>query len=285
VSDLGWDLEGVRVVVTGATSGLGAAMAEALAAAGASVGIAARPGARLADTTARLADTTARLADTTARLAGSAFPTGRSARVVAIPLDVRDVSSVHLALREAVVRLGGVDMVINNAGIGMRRVNPRFFDQVQPFFEVDPSAFDDVMATNVRGYFLVSRIFALHFLEEGRGRFVNVSVNRETMTRHGFVPYGPSRAASESLSLIMAEDLRPFGITVNVLLPGGATESGMIPEDLPMARRAGLLPAAIMGAPAVFLASKEAAGLTGARIVAKDFDAWLAEHRARHPQA
>ncbi len=253
-------IEGCRVVVTGATSGLGAAMAGALAAAGASVGVAARPGPRLDEAVARLA---------------------RSGIAVAVPVDVRDASSVTLAVRQAIVGLGGVDMVVNNAGIGMRTVNPRFFERPQPFFEVEPAAFDDVVATNLRGYFLVARAFSFHFLEQGAGRFVNVSINRSTMSRRGFVPYGPSRAATEALSAIMTEDLRPFGIAVNVLLPGGATETGMIPDEVPPDLRAGLLPAEAMGPPAVFLASSEADGLTGARIVASEFDAWLAELRAK----
>ena len=253
-------IEGCRVVVTGATSGLGAAMAGALATAGASVGVAARPGPRLDEAVARL---------------------GRSGIAVAVPVDVRDASSVTLAVRQAIVGLGGVDMVVNNAGIGMRTVNPRFFERPQPFFEVEPAAFDDVVATNLRGYFLVARAFSFHFLEQGAGRFVNVSINRSTMARRGFVPYGPSRAATEALSAIMTEDLRPFGIAVNVLLPGGATETGMIPDEVPPDLRAGLLPAEVMGPPAVFLASSEADGLTGARIVASEFDAWLAEFRAQ----
>ncbi len=253
------ELEGCRVVVTGATSGLGAAMAGALVAAGASVGVAARPGPRLDEAVERLG--------------GRGF-------AVAVPVDVRDVSSVTLAVRRAITELGGVDMVVNNAGIGMRTVNPRFFERPQPFFEVEPDAFDDVVATNLRGYFLVARAFSSHFLEQGAGRFVNVSINRSTMLRRGFVPYGPSRAASESLSAIMTEDLRPFGIGVTVLLPGGATETGMIPDDVPPDLRAGLLPAEVMGPPAVFLASPEADGLTGARIAASEFDSWLAEFRA-----
>jgi gluconate 5-dehydrogenase len=253
-------LEGRRVVVTGATSGLGAAMAGALVAAGASIGVAARPGPRLDEAVARL---------------------GAFGVAVGVPVDVRDERSVTLAVRRAITDLGGVDMVVNNAGIGMRTVNPRFFDRPQPFFEVEPDSFDDVVATNLRGYYLVARAFSFHFLEQGAGRFVNVSVNRSTMVRQGFVPYGPSRAASESLSAIMTEDLRPFGIGVNLLLPGGATDTGMIPDEVPAEVRAGLLPAGVMGPPAVFLASSEADGLTGARIVASEFGSWLAEHRAQ----
>jgi gluconate 5-dehydrogenase len=105
-------------------------------------------------------------------------------------------------------------------------------------------------------------------------------MNHETMRRRGFAPYGPARAGAEAFSLIMTEDLRPFGIAVNILLPGGATATGMIPESVPESVRQGLLSPGVMGAPAVFLASAEADGLTGARIVAKDFDAWLSAFRS-----
>lgn len=253
-------LEGCRAVVTGATSGLGAAMAGALLDAGAAVGVAARPGTRL---------------DT-----ALAAYRARGLPAVPVPVDVRDPGSVTLAARQAIVGLGGVDIVVNNAGIGMRTVNPRFFERAQPFFEVAPSGFEDVIATNVTGYFLVARAFSLHFLEQGAGRFVNVSVNEATMVRRGFVPYGPSRAASEALSAVMTEDPRPFGIGVNVVLPGGATESGMIPDALSVEARAGLLRPEVMGPPIVFLASTEADGLTGERIVASEFDEWLSRFRA-----
>lgn len=68
-------------------------------------------------------------------------------------------------------------------------------------------------------------------MEQGHGRIINISMNHETMKRKGFVPYGPSRAATESLSYIMAEDLKDYGIMVNMLLPGGATTTGMIPDE------------------------------------------------------
>jgi NAD(P)-dependent dehydrogenase (short-subunit alcohol dehydrogenase family) len=236
-------------------------MAVALLEAGASVGVAARPGPRLESTVAELR--------------------GRGLGAAAIPVDVRDPESVTLALRQAVVSLGGVDMVVNNAGVGMRTVNRRFLERPQPFFEVEPDQFVDVVSTNMTGYFLVARCFALHFLEEGGGSIVNVSINRETMVRRGFVPYGPSRAGSEAMSTIMSEDLRPYGVAVNVVLPGGATDTGMIPGDVPEEVRARLLPPEIMGRPAVFLASAEADGLTGARIVATEFDRWLADYRGQ----
>jgi NAD(P)-dependent dehydrogenase (short-subunit alcohol dehydrogenase family) len=189
---------------------------------------------------------------------------------------VRDPGSVESAAREVTNRWGGVDLVVNNAGIGMRTVNPRFFEAPMPFFEVSPEAFVDVISTNLTGYFLVARSFAPMFIRQGAGRFLNISMNHETMRRRGFVPYGPSRAGAEALSLIMAEDLREYGIAVNTLLPGGATATGMIPDGLPEADRGDLLPPGIMGPPAVFLASAKADGITGERIVARDFDRWLA---------
>jgi NAD(P)-dependent dehydrogenase (short-subunit alcohol dehydrogenase family) len=254
------DLSGLRAVVTGATSGLGRAMAGALLAAGATVALASRPSPRLE--------------------AEVAAWRGTGGRAEPLPVDVRDPASVEAASRRAGVLLGGVDLVVNNAGIGMRTVNPRFFSQPMPFFEVPVAGFTDVVATNLTGYFLVARTFAPALIAQGHGGFVNVSMNHETMRRRGFVPYGPARAGAEALSLIMAEDLRPYGIPVNIVLPGGATDTGMIPDDLPPAARASLLDPAIMGPPVVFLASAEAAGLTGERIVAKDFPGWLAAFRS-----
>jgi NAD(P)-dependent dehydrogenase (short-subunit alcohol dehydrogenase family) len=259
------DLTGVRAVVTGATSGLGRAMAGALLAAGATVALASRPTPRLE--------------------AEAAAWRGRGGRAEPLPVDVRDPASVESAGRRAGELLGGVDLVVNNAGIGMRTVNPRFFSEPMPFFEVPVAGFTDVVATNLTGYFLVARTFAPALVAQGHGGFVNVSMNHETMRRRGFVPYGPARAGAEALSLIMTEDLRPYGIPVNIVLPGGATDTGMIPDDLPPAARASLLDPAIMGPPVVFLASAEAAGLTGGRIVARDFPAWLAAFRSRRDGA
>jgi NAD(P)-dependent dehydrogenase (short-subunit alcohol dehydrogenase family) len=111
-------------------------------------------------------------------------------------------------------------------------------------------------------------------LAAGGGRIVNISVNESTMTRAGFVPYGPSRAGSEALSRIMAADLRDTGVTVNVLLPGGATVTGMLPPG-PVPEGMKILEPAVMGPPIVWLASDEAADVHDERIVAADFNRWL----------
>jgi gluconate 5-dehydrogenase len=160
----------------------------------------------------------------------------------------------------------------------MRTVNPQFLTSPQPFWKVDPQAFLEVIATNLSGYFLVASEVVPHLLRAGRGSIVNISMNHATMRRRGFVPYGPSRAGAESLSQIMAADLAGTGVSVNMLLPGGATETGMIPEDVPAEVRSGLLSPTVMAAPICWLCSAAAEGVTGERIVATEFDRWLA-HR------
>ena len=175
------DLTGVRVVVTGATSGLGAAMADALLLAGATVAFASRPTARLDANVNQRRD--------------------HGLDAVSLPVDVRDPASVQAAADRALESLGGIDVVVNNAGIGMGTVNPSFLETAMPFYEVTPDGFRDMVATNLTGYFLVARAFTPLFIEQGRGRFVNVTANHETMRRKGFVPYGPSRAGAESPSI------------------------------------------------------------------------------------
>ena len=178
---------------------------------------------------------------------------------------------------EARERFGGIDMLVNNAGIGMRTVNARFPAYSQPFWEVSPAGFRDVFDTKVTGVFLVARAVAPLMLEAGSGRIVNISMNVGTMARRGFVPYGPSGAAVEALSRIMAADLAGTPITVNMLLPGGATATGMVPDEVPAEFRARLLDPAIMGPPIVWLASAGAKRVHNERIVATEFEDWLAQ--------
>jgi len=243
-------------LVTGGTSGLGLAMAAALAEAGVRVAITGRSGERAAAAAAPLP---------------GAF---------GVTMDVRDHGSVASAVATAWSRLGGIDLLVNNAGIGMRTVNPRFLTEPRGFWTVPADGFRDVIATNLTGYFLVAREITPRMLDAGRGRIVNISVNLTTMTRAGFVPYGPSRAGAESLSRIMAADLRGTPLTVNMLLPGGATRTGMVPDEHATGPRQ-LLEPQIMGPPIVWLASAEAAGVTDERIVATEFKEWLASRQQR----
>jgi gluconate 5-dehydrogenase len=247
------ELDGVRALVTGGTSGLGRAMAAALAGAGATVVVTGRSEER-----ARTA---------AAEIGGGA---------IGMPMDVRSVEAVASGVDAASSRLGGIDLLVNNAGIGMRTVNPRFLDDPQPFWDVEPEGFRAVLDTKVTGCFLVARAVVPRMLRAGGGRVVNISMNRETMVRAGFVPYGPAGAGVEALSRVMAADVAGSPVTVNVLLPGGATATGMVPDDVGPDMRARLLSPDVMGPPIVWLASPAAAGVHDERIVATEFEAWRA---------
>jgi NAD(P)-dependent dehydrogenase (short-subunit alcohol dehydrogenase family) len=245
------ELGGIRVVVTGATSGLGAAMATALAEAGGRVMVTGRD--------------TARAEASAANLGSSAIP---------CQLDVRDERSVAACVARARDAWGGIDMLVNNAGIGMRTVNPRFLSEPQPFWEVTPTGFRNVVETKLVGCFLMAREVVPLMLRQGGGRIVNISMSEQTMVRRGFVPYGPAGAGVEALSRVMAADLAGSSVTVNILLPGGrGTLTGMIPDDVPAEVRARLQEPAVMGPPIVWLASDQAAGVHDRRIVASEFDA------------
>jgi gluconate 5-dehydrogenase len=190
-------------------------------------------------------------------------------------MDVRDRTSIVRAVAEIDAEWGGLDVLVNNAGIGMRTVNPAFLSEPQPFWRVPEEGFTAVVDTNLTGYFRVAAAVVPLFLRDGGGAIVNISMNHETMRRRGFVPYGPSRAGAESLSLIMTEDLRPHGVAVNMLLPGGATATGMIPDTVPPDMRDRLLSPDVMAEPILYLCSAAAEGLTGERLVAASFADWL----------
>jgi gluconate 5-dehydrogenase len=101
-------------------------------------------------------------------------------------------------------------------------------------------------------------------------------MNHATMTRRGFTPYGPAGAAVEALARVMAADLAGTPVRANLLLPGGATATGMVPDAVPDSTRRALLDPAIMGPPIVWLASAAAAQVHDERIVASEFQGWLA---------
>jgi NAD(P)-dependent dehydrogenase (short-subunit alcohol dehydrogenase family) len=243
-------LSATRVLITGGTSGLGRAMAAALVGAGARVAIAGRQRSRAQEVAAEL---------------------GPAA--LGVQIDVRDESSVESGIEDVYERLGGLDMLINNAGLGMRTVNPRFMSDPQPFWEVPPQGFGDVLETKVTGCFLVARAVVPRMLEAGAGRVVTVSMNKGTMIRRGFVPYGPSGAAVEALARVMAADLEETPVRANILLPGGATHTGMVPDQIPDEIRPRLLDPAIMGPAIVWLASSDADDVHDQRIVASEFGA------------
>jgi NAD(P)-dependent dehydrogenase (short-subunit alcohol dehydrogenase family) len=234
-------------VVTGGGRGLGRAMALGLASAG-----------------YRVVITAARETQEIANVAAE----GGAERIVALTADVTREEDCARVVDATLSTFGRLDILVNNAGRGMKYVSERFLTEPTRFWEVHPDVFRMVIDTNVNGPFLMARAAVGPMLRAGWGRIVNVSMNRETMRRAGFSPYGPSKAALESETVIWAKDLAGTGVTVNAILPGGATATGMIPQGVTVEARAALLRPEVIVPPLLWLASARADDVTGKRVVA-----------------
>src|ERR1035437_3971819 len=224
-------------LVTGAGRGLGRAMALGLS----------RAGCRVAITAARS------LAEIEA--VAREVPQGQIYPVLA---DVSRESACAALVKGVEAQLGPVEVLVNNAGRGMRYVSDRFLIEPTRFWETDPETWRMIMETNVNGPFFMAQAVAPGMIARKWGRIINISMNHETMRRRGFSPYGPSKAALESETIIWAQDLAGTGVTVNALLPGGASLTGMIPDEVPAELRAKLISPEIMVPPLLWLVSGSA---------------------------
>jgi len=234
-------------IVTGGGRGLGRAMALGLAGVG-----------------CRVVITAAREEQEIAAVAMA----GGEDRIHALTADVTRDEDCARVVDAALTRFGRLDVLVNNAGRGMKYVSERFLTEPTRFWEVRPDVHRMVIDTNVNGPFLMARAALAPMLRAGWGRIVNVSANRETMRRAGFSPYGPSKAALEAGTAIWAQDLAGTGVTVNAILPGGATATGMVPDGVSEEVRASLLKAEVIVKPLLWLASTASDGVTGKRVVA-----------------
>ena len=252
------NLSGKTAIVTGAGRGIGRSMALGLARAGANVVI-----------------TAARNRREIHQVAEEAANIPAVGAVRAMLADVASEANCQRVVNDTLREFGGVHILVNNAGRGMRFVSEKFFDTPTKFWETDTAVWQMIIATNVNGPFLMARAAAPHMMRQRWGRIINISINHETMRRPGFSPYGPSKAALESETIIWAQDLAGTGVTVNALLPGGATDTGMVPPDIPLHLREKLLHPDIMIAPLLWLVSEAADGVTGSRFAANLWDAAL----------
>ena len=201
---------GQRVVITGGSSGIGAGLAEAFAARGATVGIAARRHDRLSEVLDRCRT--------------------HSSGSTMWALDLSDNASVDRLAVEAVEQLGGVDILINNAGIPKRR----------HVSGLDAATVESVMAINYLTPVRLTLALLPHMVARGSGRIVNVSSVAAPLSSPGEAAYDASKAALAVFSEAMAVDLWDTGIKVMVVYPGVIdTELFTLPDndvpDLPVA--------------------------------------------------
>ena len=167
--------------------------------------------------------------------------------------------------------LGSVNILINNAGLGQGQIRSDYHRNPPKFYDVTPEIWMNAIAVNANAVFLLSQVMAKRMLGDGWGRIINVTTSLGTMLRAGYCPYGPTKAAAEGLSAVMASDLEGTGVTVNVLVPGGVVNTPMIPEDAPFLREELIQPEAMLS-PLYWLCSPEANDVTGLRFLANRWD-------------
>ena len=244
--------KGRVVLVTGAAGGIGSAITASLLGASHSIAALDRDAGALARLTARHAQDRDRLHPIQAELAESAACTKAVAATVA--------------------HFGRIEGVVNNAGIGVSSIRPDAETLLPAIEEITAELWDNFFAINVRAPMLITRAALPHLKACKWGRIINNTTSFRTMLR--VLPYGATKSALESMSAVWAAELTGSGITVNVLIPGGPTDTPFISDAAGWPRDKMLRPA-VMGPPAAWLMSDEAGDFTGQRITAGRWDKGL----------
>ena len=190
--------------------------------------------------------------------------------IITILADVSDASSAQLAVRSTITHLGGLHILINNAGISAGNLGLAGQGRTN-FWEITPEMWHRVTSVNFSGPFHMARAAVAHMMEQGWGRIIGVTTSFDTMYRQGGTPYGPSKAGHEALIALMSRELEGTGVTANVLVPGGATNTNLLPPDTSLDRSAIIQPG-IMRSPVVWLASEQSDGVNGQRFIAQFWD-------------
>lgn len=185
-----FDLSGQTAIVTGTSRGLGQYSARALARAGANLIL------------------TSRRKESLAEFEKEIQAMGR--RTFALELDVRDEASIRRMAAEAEAAFGQIHILVNNAGCNVRK----------PALDVTWDDWNLVLETNLRGSFFVAQAIARNMVRHGYGRIVNIGSVTSVFGYAGLGPYGASRGGIRQLTMSLADDWGPHGITVNCLAPG-----------------------------------------------------------------
>jgi len=184
-----FSLEGKVAIVTGAGRGLGRSMALALAAAGADIVASSRTPAEIQS-----------LRDEVRAL-------GR--RAEAVVADCTDEAAANRLIDEAVGRLGRLDVLVNNAGINIRK----------PVLELSAAEYRDVLRTNLEGYFLCARAAGPVLVAQGAGKVINISSILGRVALANQAAYASSKGAIEQLTKVLAIEWAPHNVQVNAIGP------------------------------------------------------------------
>jgi gluconate 5-dehydrogenase len=237
-----FDLTGRVALVTGTSRGLGQAFARALARCGADLILTSRQRQDLLPFQEEM------------------LAMGRKA--VALELDVRDEASIAKMAEQAHVAFDVIDILVNNAGCNVRK----------PALDVSWQDWNQVLDTNLRGSFFVTKAIVPHMIARGYGRVINIGSVTSVAGYAGLAPYTASRGGIRQLTMSLADEWGRYGVTVNCLAPGWfkTDQNKILYEDpewveylvdrIPLKRPG--TPADLDGA-IVFLASEESCYITG----------------------
>lgn len=243
-------LKGKNVLVTGATSGIGQAIAAYLIKEGANVALNYRHDLKKLEDTTKLID---QMCSQVQDCVGKKLP---------VEGDVSEEADIVRMCNEVIEKLGSLDILINNAGI----------QTATPSHLLEASDFDKVIQVNLRGAYLCAREAIKHFLDRGNGGIIiNVSSVHEIIPRPQYVSYSMSKGAMENLTKTLALEYASQGIRVNAIAPGATAtpindwsdnpqKQEEIESHIPMGR---VGTSEEMAAITAFLASDEAAYITG----------------------
>jgi NAD(P)-dependent dehydrogenase (short-subunit alcohol dehydrogenase family) len=248
-------------IVTGAAGGIGRALVRGLLDAG--IRVAASD----------------RTAEGLTALEAGARERGKDGALLTVEADLARDDAVDRIVSAARSRFGTIDILVNNAGVGQATIRSDNRQNPIKFWEVTPEQWRLFVAVHTNAPMALSRAVVHDMMRRRWGRIVNVTTSLGTMIRAGSPTYGPSKAALEAFSAIMAKDLDGTGVTVNVIVPGGVTNTGMIPAETPYAREDMIQPD-VMAPPLVWLVSDEAAGVTGRRFLGVHWDPTLPPEQA-----
>jgi|TARA_B110000116_G_C16781605_1_gene558628 gluconate 5-dehydrogenase len=185
-----FSIEGKKAFVSGASRGLGRQFANALAKAGADVAITSRTLSSLEGTSNEIEST--------------------GSKCVPLEMDVLNLESIRTAANKAEQELGGIDILINNAGCNIRK----------PALEVSWEDWNTVVDTNLKGAFFLAQAIAKGMTERNYGRIVNIGSVTCVAGYAGLAPYGASRGGIKQVTMSLAHDWGDKGVTVNCLAPG-----------------------------------------------------------------
>jgi NAD(P)-dependent dehydrogenase (short-subunit alcohol dehydrogenase family) len=241
---------GKTAVITGAASGLGRAMALGLLGAGINVAAVDRSAAGLQSLTAEAS--------------------GKPGKVQTIHADLAQQDAFERVVAAVLQQHGTIDVLVNNAGIGQASIRPDARRSPIRFWDVTPEQWQRFVTVNATAPIMMTRAVLPHMLAAKAGRIITVTTSLGTMVREGYLLYGASKAAAEAAMAGLSADLKGTGVTCNVLVPGGVTNTPLVGEHA--GDRSRMLQPAVMVPPLLWLVSDEASGVNGRRFIAADWD-------------